>query len=176
MRSTTASNSYSKIRDPCATCQPPWTDSPLERKPLQGTCRSSICPQPSICQRSSAVYEATCQLCGRSYIGMTSRRLHDRMEHMASVRKKDEKTAFGVHYEAEHPRSASPPCFITVTRRTPSPRRRSYGNKITQAGAESQAGRAWDRLSSVASHSHHLSRANLLALPPCGLVNRFSHV
>ena len=52
------------------------------------------------------VYEATCQLCGRSYIGMTSRRLHDRMreEHMASARKKYEKTAFGVHYEAEHPK------------------------------------------------------------------------
>ena len=76
-----------------------------ERMPSQRPCRSSICPQPSICQRSSVVYEATCQLCGRSYIGMTSRRLHDRMrEHMASARKKDEKTAFGVHYEAEHPK------------------------------------------------------------------------
>ena len=74
-----------------------------ERKPSQRTCRSSICPQPSICQWSSVVYEATCRVCGHSYIGMTSRRLHDRVrEHMASAPKNDEKTAFGVHYEAEH--------------------------------------------------------------------------
>ena len=56
--------------------------------------------------------------------------------------------------------------LVSSTRRTSSPRRRSDGDKITQAGAESQAGRAWDRQSSVASHSHHLSRTNLLALPP----------
>ena len=65
--------------------------------------------------------------------------------------------------------------LVLSTRRTPSPCRRSDGDKTTQAGVEPQAGRAWD-LSSVASHSHHISRTNLLALPPCGLVNRSSHV
>ena len=90
-----------------------------ERKPSQRTCRSSICPQRSICQRSSVVYEATCQLYGSSYIGMTSRRLHDRMrEHMASARK-DEKQllAFTMRrsIRSRNPRSASPPCLINET-------------------------------------------------------------
>ena len=66
--------------------------------------------------------------------------------------------------------------LIVSTRQTLSSRGRSDGDKITQAGAESQAGGAWGRLSSVASHSHHLSRTILLPLPPCGLVNRFLHV
>ena len=74
--------------------------------PQQRTCRSSICQAPSICQRSSVVYEAVCQQCGRTYIGMTTRRLHDRMrEHMAAARRKDESTAFGAHFKHEHPKS-----------------------------------------------------------------------
>ena len=70
----------------------------------QRTCRSSICQAPSICQRSSVVYEAVCQQCGRTYIGMTTRRLHKRMrEHMAAARRKDESTPFGAHFK--HPKS-----------------------------------------------------------------------
>ena len=73
----------------------------------QRTCRSSICQAPSICQRSSVVYEAVCQQCaGRTYIGMTTRRLHDRMrELMAATWRKDESMAFGAHFKHEHPKS-----------------------------------------------------------------------
>ena len=72
----------------------------------QRTCRSSIFQAPSICQRSSVVYEAVCQQCGRTYIGMTTRRLHERMrEHMAAAWRKDESTAFGDHFKHERPKS-----------------------------------------------------------------------
>ena len=53
------------------------------------TCNSKICAAPSLCQQSNVVYIATCSLCGKDYIGMTERKLHDRpREHMLSARKK----------------------------------------------------------------------------------------
>ena len=42
----------------------------------QRTCRDSICQAPSICQRSSVVYEAVCQQSGRTYIGLASATSH----------------------------------------------------------------------------------------------------
>ena len=42
------------------------------------TGKSKSCPAPGICQRSSVVYEATCTICGKTYIGMTTRKLHER--------------------------------------------------------------------------------------------------
>ena len=37
-------------------------------------CRSRVCPAPGICQRTSVVYCATCQLCQAKYVG------HDYMD------------------------------------------------------------------------------------------------
>ena len=52
------------------------------------------------------VYETVCQQCGRTYLGATVRRLHERMrEHMAAARRKDENTAFGAHFKYKHPKS-----------------------------------------------------------------------
>ena len=52
------------------------------------------------------VYETVCQQCGCTYLGMTMKRLHERMrEHMAVARRKDENTAFGAHFMYEHPKS-----------------------------------------------------------------------
>ena len=69
------------------------------------TCRSGKCGAPEICRRTNVVYQATCKLCGSSYIGMTTRALHTRaLEHIASARKHSLKSAFGEHYKNKHPK------------------------------------------------------------------------
>ena len=40
-------------------------------------CSSKLCPVPEICHRSNVVYLATCTLCNETYVGMTTRKLHD---------------------------------------------------------------------------------------------------
>ena len=53
------------------------------------TCNSKICAAPSLCQQSNMVYIATCSLCGKDYIGLTARKLHDRArEHICFLHRK----------------------------------------------------------------------------------------
>ena len=67
-------------------------------------CSSKLCPAPDICHRSNVVYLATCTLCNETYVGMTTRKLHDRAyEHLLSARKRTNKTAIGDHYRERHP-------------------------------------------------------------------------
>ena len=74
---------------------------PSQTKP----CKSGKCGAPEICHRSNVVYQATCTLCGSSYIGMTTRALHTRaLEHIAGARKHSLKSAFGEHYKTKHPK------------------------------------------------------------------------
>ena len=69
--------------------------------------RRKTCPAPKICQQSSLVYKAMCQLCHNAYIGMTTRRLHVRArEHMNSAKQYYPDSAFGEHYREEHPQEA----------------------------------------------------------------------
>ena len=76
---------------------------PSQTKP----CKSGKCGAPEICHRSNVVYQATCTLCGSSYIGMTTRALHTRaLEHIAGARKHSLKSAFGEHYKTKHPKMA----------------------------------------------------------------------
>ena len=66
--------------------------------------RRKTCPAPDICQQSSLVYKATCQLCHNAYIGMTTRRLHVRArEHMNSAKQHSPDSTFGEHYREKHP-------------------------------------------------------------------------
>ena len=67
-------------------------------------CKSKACPAPGICQQSSVVYSAMCDLCGHSYVGMTTRRLHNRaQEHVRSAKNHTTTSAFGEHYLSKHP-------------------------------------------------------------------------
>ena len=71
-------------------------------------CQSKTCPAPAICQRNNVVYLATCDLCDDEYIGMTTRRLHDRARgHVRSANMKDDATDFSDHY-CEHHKPCSP--------------------------------------------------------------------
>ena len=54
------------------------SDLTKRRRPTGPTCKSKLCPAPTICQRSHVVYLATCELCGSKYVGMTVRQLHAR--------------------------------------------------------------------------------------------------
>ena len=84
------------------------------------TCNSKICAAPSLCQRSNVVYIATCSLCGKDYIGMTARKLHDRArEHMLSARKKDDKTALGEHYRDCHAKVETPSINFQIIKHQP---------------------------------------------------------
>ena len=66
-------------------------------------CRSKACPAPDICYKAAVVYLATCQLCNDSYVGMTTRQLHERArEHMTSARSHTAHSAFGDHYRHQH--------------------------------------------------------------------------
>ena len=66
-------------------------------------CHSKCCPAPGICQRSNVVYEATCMLCEEFYVGMTTRKLHDRArEHVHSASQRNNNTALGDHYRERH--------------------------------------------------------------------------
>ena len=70
-------------------------------------CKNEKCGAPETCYRSNVVYQATCMLCGSSYIGMTTRTLHTRAwEHIAGARKHSSKSAFGEHYKTKHPKMA----------------------------------------------------------------------
>ena len=84
------------------------------------TCNSKICAVPSLCQRSNVVYIATCSLCGKDYIGMTARKLHDRArEHMLSARKKNDKTALGEHYRDCHAKVETPSMNFQIIKHQP---------------------------------------------------------
>ena len=53
------------------------------------TCKSESCAVDRRCQERFVVYIATCRLCGSTYIGQTTRTLHDRArEHGLSAKKK----------------------------------------------------------------------------------------
>ena len=66
-------------------------------------CKNKDCPAPQICWKSSVIYRATCKICNQFYIGMTTRRLHDRArEHITSVKQKTKPSAFGDHYKEIH--------------------------------------------------------------------------
>ena len=80
-------------------------------------CHSTSCPAPDICQHASVVYSATCQLCDQSYIGMTTRKLHERArEHVTAARHHDRHSAFGQHYESHHPKATPDIKFIILRR------------------------------------------------------------
>ena len=80
-------------------------------------CKSKQCPAPGICQRSSVVYLATCLLCDATYVGMTTRTLHERAtEHIGSARRGDANSAFGDHYEDHHAGTAPSIRFEIVSR------------------------------------------------------------
>ena len=50
------------------------------------------------------VYKATCTICGDFYIGMTTRRLHNRAgEHLTAARERSKPSALGEHYRIQHP-------------------------------------------------------------------------
>ena len=72
-------------------------------------CHSKPCPAPGICrQQSNVVYVATCILCGEFYIGMTTRKLHDRArEHVLSASKRNN-IAQGDHYRERHNEKEQP--------------------------------------------------------------------
>ena len=75
------------------------SDLTKRRRPTGPTCKSKLCPAPTICQRSHVVYLATCELCGSKYVGMTVRQLHARaLEHLRAANGRKEQTAFGDHY------------------------------------------------------------------------------
>ena len=72
-------------------------------------CHSKSCPAPGICQQSNVVYVATCILSGEFYVGMTTRKLHDRArEHVLSARKRNNNTALGDHYRECHNEKEQP--------------------------------------------------------------------
>ena len=84
--------------------------------PPSKACRSKNCPAPGICQRSGVIYKATCTLCGLSYIGMTRRKLHERArEHVSAARDRSPTSAFGEHYDDDHPRQAPSITFEIVS-------------------------------------------------------------
>ena len=81
-------------------------------------CKSKSCPAPAICQQSNIVYSATCLLCDKTYIGMTTRRLHDRArEHIYMIKNKDDGSALGEHYVTDHPHTKEPLITFKVLRK-----------------------------------------------------------
>ena len=79
------------------------SDLTKRRRPTGPTCKSKLCPAPTICQRSHVVYLATCELRGSKYVGMTVRQLHARaLEPLRAANGRKERTAFGDHYRAVH--------------------------------------------------------------------------
>ena len=88
-------------------------------RPHKTTCNSKTCPAPTICQRSNVVYETTCNLCQLTYIGQTTRRLHDRArEHLTAATHKQRTSALGEHYADSHPNS-TPDLSFTILRTNP---------------------------------------------------------
>ena len=81
-------------------------------------CRSKSCPAPAICQQSNIVYSATCLLCDKTYIGMTTRHLHDcAREHINKIKNKDGGSALGQHYVTDHPDTKEPSITFKVLRK-----------------------------------------------------------
>ena len=73
------------------------------RKPCSDDCQSKLCPAPEICRKSHVVYLATCDRCGKRYVGMTVRQLHARaLEHLRAANQRQDHTAFGDHYKTGH--------------------------------------------------------------------------
>ena len=79
------------------------------RKPCSDDCQSKFCPAPETCRKSHVVYLATCDRCGKRYVGMTVRHLHARaLEHLRAANQRQEHTAFGDHYKTGHKEKAIP--------------------------------------------------------------------
>ena len=77
----------------------------VKAKPRQTDtqCKSKTSPAPGIYHKTNVVYRATCTLCNCSYIGMTTRRLHERArEHVAAAKQRSKASAIGEHYWREH--------------------------------------------------------------------------
>ena len=67
--------------------------------------------------QSSVVYRASCGLCYATYIGVTVRRLRDRVrEHMRAAEKGDNASVLGKHYNSQHPRERPKISFEIVAR------------------------------------------------------------
>ena len=82
------------------------------------TCKSESCAVDRRCQEQFVVYKATCRLCGSTYIGQTTRTLHDRArEHVLSAKKKDTVSALGIHYREKHPQHHMPSIAFTIIER-----------------------------------------------------------
>lgn len=88
---------------------------PKANIPTATRCSSKECSASGICQRTSVVYEATCLICKNSYIGLTTRKLHDRArEHSHAATNKLSTSAFGDHYREEHPKQAAQLTFKII--------------------------------------------------------------
>ena len=73
------------------------------RKPCSDDCQSKLCPAPEICRKSHVVYLATCDRCGKRYVGLTVRQLHaPALEHLRPATQRQDHTAFGDHYKTGH--------------------------------------------------------------------------
>ena len=78
--------------------------STKKQQRTNATCNKRTCPAPTICQRTNIVYEATCNICQQTYIGQTTRRLHERArEHMTAATNGQRSSALGEHYADTHP-------------------------------------------------------------------------
>ena len=79
------------------------------------TCKSESCAVGRRCQERFIVYKATCRQCGSTYIGQTTRTLHDRVrKHVLSAKKKDTVSALGIHYREKHPQHQMPSIAFTI--------------------------------------------------------------
>ncbi len=85
----------------------------------QRCCKSKCCPAPTICQRTSVVYAGTCTICQQTYVGMTTRKLHDRArEHVAAAKQHMSSSAFGEHYKNDHPSDVPAITFKIIEHQT----------------------------------------------------------
>ena len=65
------------------------------------------------------VYEAKCSICGRTYIGSTTRPLHIRVrEHLYVVKRRDDGSAIAEHYVNEHPTDSPSVTFRIIASAT----------------------------------------------------------
>ena len=85
-----------------------------------GRCDSKLCQARSICHRTSVVYQETCMPCQQCYVGLTTRRLHDRaMEHLHAATHHSPSSAFGELYKEQHSDVGSPSLSFTILSASP---------------------------------------------------------
>ena len=85
------------------------------RKTCSDDCQAKLCPAPEVCRKSHDVYLATCDLCGKRYVGITVRQLHARaFGHLRAANQRQEHTAFGDHYKTGHKEKDKPKPFFQI--------------------------------------------------------------